>query len=280
MNDQAPVISTPEAETPGMFAPGQESLLEEFVQEQEAASQAEEQGRLLGKFNSTEELAKAYQELERKLGKQEAPAQSSTAQPQGYTSEQAVERYGEQAVSQLQERGVDLADVMWRADSGEDISQHYDALAETFGVSREVVENYVSKAQAPAAAESAGLSDADAAELKGMVGGEEAFNALSQWASANLGQDELADYNAVVDSGNKDAIRWALRDIQNRASGAKPSEPKLLGGNAPVAEEVFESKQQVLDAMNKKNDRGQRLYDVDEAYRARVAQVLARSDVF
>ena len=41
-----------------------------------------------------------------------------------------------------------------------------------------------------------------------------------------------------------------------------------------------EFRQQVLDAMNKKNERGQRKYDVDEAYRQKVIAALAQSNVF
>lgn len=287
MNDQAPVISTPEAETSGMVAPGQESILQEFIQEQEAASRAEEQQKILGKFNSPEDLAKAYQELERKLGQGSAPTpEVPSAEPEqvpsGYTAEQAAQVYGQEAVDLLSEQGVDLADVMWKADNGQDISSHYDTLAEVFKVPRQVVENYVGKAQArPSADPSPGLTDADVSELKAYVGGDEQFNALSQWAAANMNQQELANYNAAVDSGNKEAIRWALTAMQARASG-KPevTEPKLIGGGQPPAVERFESQQQVLDAMNKRNERGQRLYDVDEAYRAKIARVLANSDVF
>jgi hypothetical protein len=36
----------------------------------------------------------------------------------------------------------------------------------------------------------------------------------------------------------------------------------------------------VLEAMSKRNERGQRMYDVDEAYRGKVRDALARSDVF
>lgn len=287
MNDQAPVISTPEAVASGMVAPGQESILEEFIQEQEAASRAEEQQKILGKFNSPEDLARAYQELERKLGQGSAPTpESPSAEPKqapsGYTAEQAAQVYGQEAVDLLSEQGVDLADVMWKADNGQDISNHYDTLAEVFKVPRQVVENYVGKAQVkPSADPSPGLTDADVSELKAYVGGDEQFNALSQWAAANMNQQELANYNAAVDSGNKEAIRWALTAMQARASGkAEVTEPKLIGGGQPPVVAKFESKQQVLDAMNKTNERGQRLYDVDDAYRQKFISLLSNSDVF
>ena len=57
-------------------------------------------------------------------------------------------------------------------------------------------------------------------------------------------------------------------------------EPQLWGGSPADTTVRFESQQQVLDAMNKRNDRGQRMYDVDEAYRNKVQMILAASDVF
>jgi hypothetical protein len=274
------VLSQPEAEATGMVAPGQEALLDEFVAEQEQ----EEQQRILGKFNSPEELAKAYQELEKKLGqpKQTDPAEAPSP-VQGYTAEQAVQTYGQEAVEALAGKGLNLAEVMWQADQGQDISSHYDSLAEAFNVPRQLVEAYVTKTQAPpaAAADSPVLSEQDAAQLKAMVGGDDGFQQLSAWAQQNLDPAELADYNAVVDSGNKQAISWALKAIQAKASGpAAPSEPKLISGGRPPAVEKFESKQQVLDAMSKRNEKGQKLYEVDDAYRQKVRELLARSDVF
>jgi hypothetical protein len=280
-SDQGIVLSQPEAEATGMVAPGQESLLDEFVAEQEQ----EEQQRILGKFNSPEELAKAYQELEKKLGQgsRPDPAAEDASPTQGYTAEQAVETYGEAAFEALSGKGLDLPDLMWKVDKGEDISEHYDALAEALGFPRQLVEAYVTKTQAPpaAAADSPVLSAADATELKAMVGGDEGFQQLSAWAQQNLEPAELADYNAVVDSGNKQAISWALKAIQAKASTtAAPAEPRLISGGRPPAVEKFESKQQVLDAMSKRNDKGQKLYDVDDAYRQKVRELLARSDVF
>lgn len=281
MTDSNLVLSQPEADVQGMVAPGQEALVQEFVAEQE---QQEEQQRILGKFNSPEELAKAYQELEKKLGQGPSPTTDpeSPLPTQGYAPEQAIEVYGQEAVEALAGKGVNLAEVMWQADQGQDISTHYDALAEAFNVPRQVVENYVSKAQPAAteAAETATLTAEDAAQLKAMVGGDEGFQQLSAWAVQNLDPQELADYNAAVDSGNKQAATWALKAIQARATGAAPAEPKLISGGRPPAVEKFESKQQVLDAMNKRNEKGQKLYEVDEAYRSRFMQILDRSEVF
>ena len=284
--DTSPQLTVPEGEKGGMVGPGQESIVEEFAKEQE---QAQEEEAILGKFKNPAELAKAYAELQRKMGQQSSDqpetqpvVETEAAEETGYSADQASEIYGKEAVSVLAERGIDLAQLMWNADQGADISEHYDTLAETFKVPRQVVENYVSKAQSASSDGEAGLSEADATTILNSVGGQENFNQLSGWAKSNLQPEELASYNAVVDSGNKEAVSWALKAMQARqASPDAVVEPQLYGGGAPTDTTVrFESQQQVLDAMNKRNDRGQRLYDVDEAYRNKVAMILHASPDF
>jgi len=284
--DTSPQLTIPEGEKGGMVGPGQEGIVEEFAKEQE---QLQEEEAILGKFKSPQDLAKAYAELQRKMGQQSAAepelepvAEPEAAEEPGYSADQASEIYGKEAVELLAGKGVNLAELMWNADQGADISEYYDTLAETFQVPRQVVENYVSKAQSASSAGEAGLSEADATELLQSVGGQESFDQLSGWAKSNLPAEELADYNAVVDSGNKEAISWALKAMQARQVAPESVvEPQLYGGGAPTDTVVrFESQQQVLDAMNKRNDRGQRLYDVDEAYRNKVAMILHASPDF
>jgi hypothetical protein len=283
--DTSPQLTVPEGEKGGMVGPGQEGIVEEFAKEQE---QLQEEEAILGKFKSPQDLAKAYAELQRKMGQQSAEPQAEpatepeAAETPGYSADQASEVYGKEAVELLAGKGVNLAELMWNADQGADISEHYDTLAETFKVPRQVVENYVSKAQSAPSTGEAGLSDADATELLQSVGGQENFDQLSGWAKVNLPAEELASYNAVVDSGNKEAISWALKAMQARQVAPDAVvEPQLYGGGSPTDTVVrFESQQQVLDAMNKRNDRGQRLYDVDEAYRNKVAMILHASPDF
>ena len=270
----------------GMAAPGQEQLLEQFIQEQQAEA---EPNLLAGKYKSPEELERAYKELESKLGQQQPPSTSPPERQEApadvYTEEAARGLYGEEAVNQLAERGIQMADLMRAADSGQDISEHFDALAETFGVPRQVVQNYVSKAagvsgSAEAQSVSSELTESDMAELKAAVGGEEKFNELSGWAAKNLTKSALAEYNEVVDSGNKTAIKWALRALQGKYTAPEAVvEPKLYGGGDAPGPQVFESQQQLMDAMNKRNDRGQVLYEVDEAYRNKVVDILRRSPI-
>ena len=285
--DTSPQLGTPEG-IEGLAAPGQENLVEEFAREQE---QAQEEDAILGKFKSPHELAKAYSELQKKLGQQSGkqPEEATPSEPESsqgeavaYSSESAAEVYGKAAVEGLAEKGLDLGKIMFEADQGQDISEHYDTLAEQFNVSKQAVEMFVQKQQTAPYGDGDGLSEADSTSILNDVGGQEAFNELSAWGRENMSQEERASYNAAVDSGNAEAVRWALKSLQARQGLIQQDvEPQLYGGGSPGAErQVFQSQQQVLDAMNKRNDMGQRLYDVDEAYRNKVAMILNSSPEF
>ena len=266
----------------GLVAPGQEELARQLMNEPEPTADPQSAQELIGgKFQTQEDLLKAYQELERKQS-QPTDGSADPGQSNVYTSDQAVQEYGEEIVNAVSGAGLDMADLMWKADNGQDISQHYDALAAAVGVPRNVVESYVTKAQAGGAAAGGGaMTDADEAQIVSEVGGPEAFQQLSGWAKSNLDPVELAEYNAVVDSGNKDAVRWALKAMQAKASGGSPSEPRLIRGQAPVSEpRKFSSKSEVLEAMNKRDSRGRKLYEVDTAYQQKFAELLSNSDVF
>ncbi|MDP6186880.1 MAG: hypothetical protein QF863_06600, partial [Pseudomonadales bacterium] len=268
----------------GMIAPGQEELAQQLMAEPEEGIPAVQtdpgEDLIGGKFRSQDDLLKAYQELEKKQSQASGPDSAAPSQSQSYTAEQVVEYWGQDVVSAVNEAGLSMADLTWQADNGGDISEHYDALAEAVGVPRQVVENYVAKAQA-AGGQQATMSDADEAAIINEVGGQDAFNQLSGWAKQNLDASELAEYNATVDSGNTQAIRWALKALQAKSAPAAPSEPKLIRGQAPAeTQRRFNSKAEVMEAMNKRNSKGQRLYDVDTEYQRKFAELMNNSDVF
>ena len=88
----------------------------------------------------------------------------------------------------------------------------------------------------------------------------------------------VESFNQTMESGNIDAIKWAIRNVQMQMESPNAVvEPKLIGGGDVPSETTFQSKQQVLDAMSKTNDRGQKIYETDPAYQESVKQMLARS---
>ena len=272
----------------GMIAPGQEELAQQFMNEPEEGVPAvqtdpgEESELIGGKFRSQDDLLRAYQELERKQSQASGPDSAGLAQPQRYTAEQVVEYWGEDVVNAVGEAGLNMADLMWQADNGGDISEHYDALAEAVGVPRQVVENYVANAQieADGAIE---LSEAEQTAIVNEIGGREAFDSLAKWArdGGGMTEAELDDYNAIEQSGNVAAIRWALKAMQAKRAQSQPSEPKLIRGQAPAeTKRAFKSNAEVLEAMNKRDSRGRRLYEVDTEYQRQFAEIMNNSDLF
>ena len=285
--DTSPQLTTPEG-IDGQVAPGQESIVEEFAREQEEAAQEDA---ILGKFKTPQDLAKAYAELQRKMGQQsgDKPEEAEQVEPESapesegsVTTEQAAEIYGSAAVESLAEKGVDLAELMTQADAGADISEHYEVLAETFNTTPQMVDMFKKMMTAAPAASEEGLSDAQSAAILNEVGGEKAFDALQAWGRENMSEEERASYNQAVNTGNAEAVSWALKSLQARQGLVQQdTEPQLYGGGTPAGDrQVFQSQQQVLDAMNKRNDQGQRLYEVDEAYRNKVANMLYSSPDF
>lgn len=271
-----------------MVAPGQEGALGDFLNEieqrdAEAAPPQEEEPKLLaGKFKSAEDLEKAYLEAQKLIGKRQ-PQQADPEPQAPPTREQQIEGYGEFIVTAAEEEGLDLA--AWEAAvrKGEDTKEQREKLAAKTNIPAQLIEQYEAafrpqQQQESSEPTSQGLSDTDVTELKELVGGNQEFARLSKWAAANLSADELADYNTAVDSGNKVAVRLALRAMQARSAVGEPGEPELIGGGRPAGSDVFKSQQEAIEAMRKTDNRGRNLYREDAKYREWFEKTLARSN--
>jgi len=290
---ETPQLSTPEGQE-GLASPAQQELVQELQQQDQIS---EETQKVLQKFNSTEDLAKSYAELQRQYTKSqqqkpetetqaETQTETQTETPQqgeSYSRDQAVSIYGEAGVEALASKGLKMEELMASADNGGDISEHYDTLAETFNVPRSLVEGFVSTygKSGQAADTSNELTAADEEQIIGEVGGPEAYKQMGEWANKNMPEEMVKEFNKTMDAGNIDSIRWAIRSMQLEMANPKSVvEPKLIGGGEVPSETVFRSQQQVLDAMNKRNDRGQKIYDIDPAYQQSVKEILFRSPDF
>jgi len=285
---------SPAPELQDMLAPGQEDMIDGFLEEleEEQAQQntpapAEEQQLLAGKFKSTEDLERAYLEAQKLIGSRgqqvpEPAAAEPAPTPEQYTPEMGKQLYGNTVATAIEAAEINPLEMAEKVYAGQDVSSYVEALVSKGGLPREVVETYlqgVAPAKVPAQQQQGeGLTEADATELKAMVGGEQQFQQLSQWAVANLEPQELSDYNAAIDSGSKAAARFALKQLQVRSSSS--GEPKLISGGGAVKADVFDSDQQAVDARSKRGENGRALYDTDPKYRQWYDKTLSRSNVF
>lgn len=212
------------------------------------------------KFKSPEDLAKAYAELESKLGQK--PAEQPKAEVTIPTDATPAD-----AEKQLADKGLDLTEFSQEfARNGELSEESYEKLTKA-GFDKNLVDQFIEGQKARAVQfESA---------IKTEVGGDERYSQMVEWAKANLTPAEIDAYNSAVSSGNTDQAKLAALGLAMKFEKAVGSEPKrMIGGNAaPDAGDVFESRAQLTAAM--KDPR----YKSDPAYRAKVQQKIARSNV-
>ena len=108
------------------------------------------------------------------------------------------------------------------------------------------------------------------------AGGEESLNGMFEWAGNNLSEEEISNYNEILDSPNWrmaiDSLRVAS-GIDGKGVTQSVSGPQLVEGEAAGASgQAFTSKQQMIDAMSDPR------YKSDPAFRNQVRLRVGRSN--
>ena len=118
------------------------------------------------------------------------------------------------------------------------------------------------------------LSEAQAEQLMDMVGGDKAYKSMLDWAGDNFSKEEVEMYDGVMESGNPNAIFFAVQALQARYNDAVGSDGQLLTGRgAQNTDDSFKSQAELVAAMSDPR------YDRDPAYRADLMRRLENSDV-
>ena len=224
------------------------------------AAAAEEAQLLAGKFRDAEELEKAYIELQSKLGSRQEDS-----------SDEEVDDEGEET----DEASYNVLDVLWEeaqlgelsSETKEQLSQMNPAevAAEYLKYRQQIEQNQVPTED---------ISEQEVTELRGIAGGDEAYQDMVAWASENLTPEDIQRYDSVIASGNYDAISFAVQALQSKYSEAMGVEGQLFTGKpAGNTRDVFRSQAEVVAAMSDTR------YDRDPAYRSDVFEKLERSNL-
>ena len=232
-----------------------EQLGQEVPTQQEPSGQEnnnnsnEEQELILGKFKSQEDLINAYSELEK--------AQSS--RQENPSNEQGEEEVSEANVSSAIQNASDAF-----YENGELSEDNFKALEQS-GIPREFVEAYVRGQKA--------TMEAEAASITNSIGGQENYDAMVQWASANLPEAEVDSYDDIVSTGTTEAAKMAVKGMYARylSENGGSSMNIAKGGTSGAAIQPFNSNAQVVEAIN------DRRYEIDPAYRAEVERRISVS---
>ena len=214
---------------------------------------------LAGKYKSQEELEQGYLELQKKLGQQE-----ETAEPAEETTE---ETEGEQ-------KELGILDELWEYESNNE-EFHEDAVKELKDMDPvELAKMHIEYRKQVETGETGGrdFSEQDITELKGIVGGEENYTNMIQWAQGALNETEVNMFDAVMAKGDPLSAFFAVRALAYAYNDSIGYEGKMVQGKAPKqSNDQFRSQAEVVAAM------GDPRYENDPAYRRDIMQKLERS---
>jgi len=241
------------------------------IYESAQAAQAEEAALLPEKFRgkSAVEIARAYQELEKKLGQRsEEPTEPQEADeaPEATDTPEEVEEAPEEPTAAAE---------LLRAAS-EEFAKDKEMSAETMEKlsalpSADLVKAYaeIQKAAAPTAT----ITDAEALEVVAKVGGKDVYDKALAWAGETFTAAEANDYDAVIATGNKAAIAFAVEALTQRYKAAEGFEGDTISGGRARGPAVkpFRSNAELATAI------GDPRYHRDPTYRMDVEARLAVS---
>jgi hypothetical protein len=244
----------------------------------QARKDAESELRYAGKFKSAEDLEKAYKELEKKLGQKEETVSEEGAESgeeSGAESEPTDEPDTDND-DEADEAVSEEADFLKSA-SEEYYSNNNQLKPETIQRLKEMpsdklVEAYLNNIKNSPAVAPQVLTDADAKSIVDSVGGDEAYNQTLAWAADNLSANEVAAYDNVVNSGNKDAIFFAVQALNQKYRDSVGFEGQQVSGkNVRGSVKGYRSQAELARAISDPR------YRNDPAYRLDVETKLAAS---
>lgn len=196
----------------------------------------------------TEAMAKSYAELQKRQSNPAAdkPAAADDTAPVA----QALAAAG---------LSFEAIDAEYQA-SGEVSADTMAKLVANFGQS--VVDNYFSGLKAQEANLSSAYNDA----VYGAVGGQEQYGAMVQWAAANASPEQIAEFNAAVNSGDRVKATLAAKVMYGSFTENGGKAPNLVNGGktSTAAEQGYASIEQMGKDLNSTQ------YREDPAFRRQV----------
>lgn len=214
---------------------------------------------LAGKYKNAEELEKGYLELQQKLNSKEEPAQEEQeeqAEEEGEVESTILDQLWEEATSEKGEFTQETLDELGKMNVEELAQMHLEYRNSVQG-------------QQP---EGRDFSEADIKELKGIVGGEQNYSNMIDWAQKSLNEQEVKMFDAVMERGDPLAAFFAVRSLAYAYNDAIGYDGNMVQGKAPrQSNDQFRSQQEVVRAMADPR------YDEDPAYRRDIMEKLERS---
>lgn len=233
-------MTAEEAQERTTYAGEEPTMVQDSPEQTQTIEQQAEETLLAGKYKSVEELEKAYGELQKKLGEgNEAEAETETT-------------------TQVDGNLFDKASDEWY-ETGEVSEATINELVKQ-GIPKQVIEQYIRSANA----EQQLLQQ----NIINEIGGQQEFERLNAWATNNLKPAEIDSFNAIVDGGDIEQIKFAYNSLKSRA-GSKFVTPDSNSQSNDTG--AFANKSEMISAISDKR------YQNDAIYRRQVEQRIMRS---
>lgn len=215
----------------------------------------QEQAQLLaGKYESAEELERAYVELQQRFSSNE-----STPEETDVSEEDD------------QEPDVDLMEALWQQSQDEFDPDTLEQLSQADPV--DIAQAYLDLRSQGVESDDRQLDQGEIQGLYDMVGGQEQYTEMLQWASNNCEADMINAYDAVMQKGDPASCFFAVQALAFRMAEMEGWQPQdFLNGSTPLqTADIYRSQAEVVQAMNDPR------YDTDPAYRQDIMNKLERS---
>ena len=212
---------------------------------------------LAGKYKSAQELEQGYLELQKKLGQQTEEAPEATEeQPEEEQGEPSIlDRIWEESTSR-EEFTPELTEEISKLSSTELANMYLDY--------RQGVEEGSPRTR--------DFTEQEVGELKGIVGGDQQYTQMLDWAQSNLNKQEIDMFDQVMQTGDPLAAFFAVRSLGYAYQNAIGYDGNMIQGKAPKQNtDQFRSQAEVIAAM------GDPRYENDPAYRRDIMDKLERS---
>ena len=219
------------------------------------------------KFDSPEAMARAYAELENRFHSSDEQLQQYENQANSEQQAQEIRETPAHLVDQiLAERDLDFSVFQQEYNETGQLSEDaYKALQEA-GIEPQMVDTWIAGQEA--------IADQQIDSIYNMVGGEEAYNGMLEWAGNNLQPWEMDAFNNQIENLDANSM-FAVQGLMARMQNDEGSPPMLYQGEpSQYSAPRYDSLSQLTSAMSDPR------YASDPAFRREVTERLKYSELF
>ena len=219
------------------------------------------------KFDSPEAMARAYAELETRFHSSDEQLQQYENQANYEQQAQEIMETPPHMVDQLlDERGLDFSVFQQEYNETGQLSEDAYKVLQEAGIEPQMVDTWIQGQEA--------IADQQIDSIYNMVGGEEAYNGMLEWAGNNLQPWEMDAFNNQIENLDANSM-FAVQGLMARMQNDEGSPPMLYQGEpSQYSAPKYDSLAQLTSAMSDPR------YASDPAFRREVTERLKHSELF